>query len=44
MPTKYQEFFATLFVKTTDFQLVLKFEQTRTITIFGEHSIMAHIP
>ena len=35
--TKYREFFPTLFVKTTDFQLVFNFEQTRTITIFGEH-------
>ena len=44
-PTKYQEFFPTLVVnKTTDFQLVFNFEQTRTVTIFGEHSIMAHIP
>ena len=43
-PTKYREFFPTLFVKTTDFQLVFNFEQTCTITIFGEHGIMAHIP
>ena len=42
-PTKYQEFFPTLFVKTTDFQLVFNFEQTRTVTIFREHSIMAQI-
>ena len=28
-PTKYREFFPTLFVKTTDFQLVFNFEQTR---------------
>ena len=43
--TKYREFFLTLFVKTTDFfQLVFNFEQTRTVTIFGEHGIMAHIP
>ena len=27
-PTKYGEFFPTLFVKTTDFQLFLNFEQT----------------
>ena len=33
----------TLFVKTTDFQLVFNFEQTRTVTIFGKHGIMAHI-
>ena len=42
-PTKYREFFPT-FVKTTDFQLVFKFEQTRTVTIFGEHGVIAHIP
>ena len=42
-PTKYQEFFLTLFVKTTDFQLVFNFEQTRTVTIFREHGIMAQI-
>ena len=36
--------FPTLFVKTADFQLVFNFEQTRTVTIFGEHGIMAHIP
>ena len=40
-PTKYREFFPTLFVKTTDFQLVLNFEQTCTVTIIGEHGIMA---
>ena len=39
--TKYREF---LFVKTAVFQLVSNFEQTRTVTIFGEHGIMAHIP
>ena len=43
-PTKCREFFPTLFVKATDFQLVFNFEQTRTVTIFGEHAIMAHIP
>ena len=33
----------TLFVKTTNFQLVFHFEQTCTVTIlFGEHGIMAH--
>ena len=41
--TKYREFFPTLFVKTTDFQLVFNFEQTRTVTIFGEHGIMVLI-
>ena len=39
-PTKYREFFPTLFVKTTDFQLVFNFEQTRTVTIFVEHGII----
>ena len=42
-PTKYREFFPTLFVKTTDTQLVFNFERTRTITIFRERGIMAHI-
>ena len=37
-PTKYQEFLLTLFVKTTDFQLVFNFERTRTVTIFQEHT------
>ena len=43
-PTKYREFSPTLFFKTIDFQLFFIFEQTRTVIIFGEHSIMAHIP
>ena len=43
MPTKYQEFFLPLFVKPTDFWLVFNFEQTHTVTTFGEQSIMAHI-
>ena len=43
-PTKYQEFFLTFFIKTTDFQLVFNFEQMHTVTIFGEYDIMAHIP
>ena len=43
-PTKYGEFFPTFFVKTTDFQLVFNFEQTRTVTLFGEHGIIAHVP
>ena len=42
--TKYREFSSTLFVKTTDFQFVFNFERTRTVAIFGEHGIMAHIP
>ena len=33
-PTKYREFFPTLFVKTIDFQFVFNFEQTRTFTIW----------
>ena len=43
-PTKYRGFFHSLFVKTTDFQPLFNFEQTHTVTIFGEHGIMAHIP
>ena len=43
-PTTYREFFPTLFVKTTDFQLVLNFEQTSTAAIFGQHGMMADIP
>ena len=42
-PTKYREFFPTLFAKT-DFQLVFNFEQTRTVNTFGEHGIMVYIP
>ena len=42
--TKCREFSSRLFLKTTDFKLVFNFEQTRTVTIFGEHGIMAHIP
>ena len=38
MPTKYREFFPTLFAKTIDFQ------QTRIVIILGEHGIMVHIP
>ena len=37
--TKYREFFPTLFLKTTDFQLVFNLEQSRTVTIFGERRI-----
>ena len=43
-PTKYRKFFPTLFVKTTDFQLVFNFEQTRTHTVFGDNGVIAHIP
>ena len=43
-PTKFREFFLTLFVKTTNFQLVLNFEQMSAVIIFGEHGIMANIP
>ena len=40
--TKYREFFTTLFVKATDFQLVFNFEQTRTVTIYiGAYTMMA---
>ena len=42
-PTNYRELFPTLFVKTTDFQLVFHFEQTRTVAVFGEHGIVPHI-
>ena len=42
-PTKYGKFFPTLFVKTTDFQLVFNSGQTHTVTIFGEHGIMANM-
>ena len=44
MPKKYREFFSAVFVKTTDSHLIFNFEQTRTVTMFGEHGIMAHIP
>ena len=46
-PTKYREFFPTLFVtKTTDFQLVFSFEQTRSYHIWrawynGSYTMMA---
>ena len=43
-PTKYRELFPTLFLRTTDFQLVFNFEQTFTVSIFGEHGVMAYIP
>ena len=43
-PTKYREFFPTLFVKTTDFQVAFNFEQMRTVNMFGQHGIMTHIP
>ena len=43
-PTKNREFSPTLFVKTTDFQLVFNFKQKSTVTIFGEHCVIAHIP
>ena len=44
VPTKFREFFLTLFVKTTNFQLVLNFEQMCAVITFGEHGIMANIP
>ena len=41
-PTRYRQFFPTLFVKkkkkNNDFQLVFNYEQTRTVTILGEHN------
>ena len=47
-PTKYREFFPTLFVKTTDFQFVFNFELTDTVTILfwrawynGSYAMMA---
>ena len=51
MSTKYREFVPTLFVKTTDFQLVFKFEQTRRVTILywrtwynnGSYTMMAKL-
>ena len=43
-PIKYREFFPTLFVKTTDFQPVINFEQMLTIIILGELGVTAHIP
>ena len=42
-PKTSREFFPNVFVKTTDFQLVFNFEQTRTVTISGEHGRMALI-
>jgi len=33
-PTKYREFFPTLFVETTDLQLVFNFEQTRQLPVW----------
>ena len=43
--TKYsrEEFFPTIFVKPTNFQLVFNFEQTCKVAIFGNHGIMARI-
>ena len=51
MPTKSRKFVPTLLVKTTDFQLVFKFEQTRTVTILfwrtlynnGSYTMMAKL-
>ena len=44
MHVGYYERIAVIFVKATDFQLVFNFEQTRTVNMFGEHGIIAHIP
>ena len=35
---------ANILSRFADFQLVFSFEQTRTVTIFGEHGIMTRIP
>ena len=43
MPTKYCEFVPNCVI-STEFHLVFDFEQTRTVTIIGEHGILAHIP
>ena len=43
-PTKYQVLPDFICKKNPDFQLVFNFEQTRTVIIFREHGIMAHIP
>ena len=40
-PQNIENSFPTLFVKTTDFQLVVFILNRRTVTIFGEHDIMA---
>ena len=45
-PTKFRELFPTLFGKTTDFQLVENFEQTRTVIVWrawynGSYTMMA---
>ena len=48
-PKKYREIYPTLLLKKkkNDFQLAFNFEpdfeQTHTVTIFGEHGIMANI-
>ena len=41
-PTKYRGFFPKLLRKITDSQLVFNFEQTRAVTLFGEHGIMTN--
>ena len=43
MPTNFVNS-SWVYLKTTDFYLVFHFEQTRTVSIFGEHGTMAHIP
>ena len=43
-PKKHREFSPTFFVKTTDFQVVFNFKHKNTVTIFGEHCVIAHIP
>ena len=45
-PIKYREFCPTIFVKKKKVfptKLVFNFEETRTVAIFGDRGIMAHI-
>ena len=42
--TKYREFFRLYLLKQPIFSLFLIIKQMRTVTIFGEHGIMAHTP
>ena len=43
-PGNIENSFRLYLQKTTDFQLVFNFKWTHTVTIFGEHVILAHIP
>ena len=40
---KISRIFSDFICKPTDFHLVFDFEQTRTVTMFEEHGITAHI-